>query len=470
MGRRLKNPYTIDELKIETATLDGRGIGRQEGRVVFVPDTVPGDVVAAHVYRKEKGSLVGKIEGLVAESADRVTPECNHFDTCRGCVWQQMSYDAQLRLKHDSVIETLKRIGNVEGQTVHPILGNETPFWYRNKLEFTFGARRYLLQSEIDSGEEIANQPALGYNVSGIYNKVLHVDQCLLQNEAVNEVRNAIWKFAVESEIPFYDERDHIGYLRNLVFRSTSRSGELMVMLVTAEGDHDQAASVFDYLKENFPAVTSAVHVINSKKNNAYYDQPWKYVYGPAFITENLGEWQFRVSPVSFFQTNSRQAERLYDVVRKFMGPGKVDLVYDLYCGAGSIGIYVSDLAEKIVGIEYSEDAVRDGEQNVGLNGLSNLEFFAGNMKELLNEDFIAAHGRPDIVITDPPRAGMDKPVVEQLMKLAPPKIVYVSCNPSTQARDLELMSGGYEVTDVQPVDMFPQTRHVENVALLRRK
>jgi len=468
MGRRIRKTYLIPELDISAASSDGRGIGRLDGQVVFVEGAIPGDRVAVEVYRKEKRNLIGRLQQIVSPSPSRRVPECRHFPLCRGCTWQMMIYTEQLRIKHDQVVEAIRRIGKTEPQKIQPILGNETPFWFRNKLEFSFGSLRFLTIEEMDRGLTPESENALGFNIRGHFNKILQVDECLLQTREVNPIKNAVRDFSVRNSFSFYDNKAHTGILRNLVFRTSNSTGEMMIILVTSIGGESAANEISRFTRENYPVVTSFIHLVNDKINNSYYDQPWTCLYGNPWITESLGRWNFRIGPVSFFQTNTNQAIRLYDIVRNFCGQSKQNIIYDLYCGAGSIGIYLSDLAEKIIGIEFADEAVADARQNVILNGLFHLSFYSGDMKKILTEDFISKEGAPDLVITDPPRAGMEKSVIEQLMKLSPPAIIYVSCNPATQARDIELMGEKYLLAEIQPVDMFPHTKHVESVALLK--
>ncbi|MCB9230585.1 MAG: 23S rRNA (uracil(1939)-C(5))-methyltransferase RlmD [Bacteroidia bacterium] len=469
MGRRKTKrlePFLAEGLEIIDILKDGSGLARKDGKVIFVKDAVPGDVVDARVWRKHKGNFFADLKKLVKPSPDRVQAACAHFDHCGGCKYQNLSYPAQLRFKEKSIRDAFERIGKVEWENWRPIIGMNPPYHYRNKLEFTFGDQRWVTQEQLDAGTQFPYPEALGFNISGVYHKILDIDSCLLGNALIDEIRNDVREFAVKVGISFHNNKDHHGYLRNLVFRISEATGEVMIILVVWEDKPELLDKIFTHLQAKFPQITSFIWVINEKLNNSYYDQGWRLWGGKSTLVEQLGPWKFSISPTSFFQTNTSQAKVLYDVVREFVGE-KVKTLYDLYCGAGSIGIYLSDLAEKVVGIEYVDDAVKDAKINLDLNGLSHLKFFSGDMRKMLTDEFTAKHGKPDVIVTDPPRNGMDKEVVLQLLKIRAPRIVYVSCGPSTQARDLELLKEAYRVVEVQPVDMFPHTAHVENVVLL---
>ncbi len=467
MGRRKKRSYTVEGVTIVDTSAKGRGIGKKDGQVIFVEKTVPGDVVDVLVTGKKKKVPHGRVQRWVEPSPDRIEARCAHFGECGGCKWQSLDYAKQLYYKEKTVRDAMERIAQMQVEDFRPILGCVEPFNYRNKVEFTFSNKRWIPAHILELGEKVEWKHALGYHVSGAFDKVLQIDECHLAWPVINEIRNAIHAFATEQEWEFYDIRNHTGYLRNVVFRTSEGTRELMVLLIVAEDQPERIDALFGHLAEHFPAITSFLYIHSTKLNSSYTDLipvPWR---GPEFITEHLGEWKYRISPTSFFQTNSLQAKALYNVVRDFVGTEKVGTIYDLYCGAGSIGIYVNDLAEKVVGIEYVESAVHDAHANCALNGLDHLEFYAGDMKRLLTDDWTSRHGVPEVVITDPPRAGMDEAVCRQLLKLGAPRIVYVSCNPGTQARDLAILAERYEVVAIQPVDMFPQTTHVENVAHL---
>ncbi|MEM7039639.1 MAG: 23S rRNA (uracil(1939)-C(5))-methyltransferase RlmD, partial [Bacteroidota bacterium] len=468
MGRRRKNKrYIVEEVPIVDTSTKGKGIGRKDDFVVFVEQAVPGDLVDVMVIGKQKKVPQGTIERMITPSEDRVEPRCQHFGDCGGCKWQNLGYEKQLYYKEKSVIDPIERIGHLEIGEVRPILGCALPFNYRNKVEFTFSNKRWVPGHIIRKQEPIDWYGAVGYHVARFFDKVIDIHTCHLHRPIIDDIRNEVRDFTRDNEMSWYDIREHEGYFRNMVFRTSEGTGELMLILLHGEEDPAQAIALFEHLEAKFPEITSFIRIHNHKMNATYGDlvaEAWK---GPAHITEHLGPWKFRISPTSFFQTNTHQAKVLYDQVRLFVGEEKVNTIYDLYCGAGSIGIYINDLAEQIVGIDYVEAAIQDAYANCDMNDLSHLKFYAGNMKDILTEEFVEREGRPDVIVTDPPRAGMDAPVVAQILKVKAPKIVYVSCNPGTQARDLALLSELYDVDVVQPVDMFPQTAHVENVALL---
>jgi len=471
MGRRIK-PFNTELEVIDTA-VDGRGIAKHGERIVFVEKAVPGDKVDAHIFRKEKKALVARIEEIQEASPHRIEPRCEHFGICGGCKWQHMSYEAQLEFKQKHVENAIIRIGKVEPKEKLPILACEKDLFYRNKLEFTASKDQWLTGDE--GALEDLDQRVLGFHVPRVFYKIVNIENCQLQLPIVNEIRNEVRDFAREHEIPFYDHREHTGSLRSLVFRSSLATGELMVILILADGDKKKADAVFTHLEKKFPQITDFLWIHNPKKNSSYTDLDFQVWKGKSYITEKLGKYSFQIRANSFFQTNPRQAEALYEVVREFLVESlgekeKVNLLYDLYSGTGSIGIFVSDYAEKVVGIEYVNEAIEDAKENVKLNQLEDkFSFYAGDMKKILNQEFIAEHGKPEILIADPPRAGMDPKVVNRILEMAPEHIIYVSCKASTQARDIALLKENYELLKIQPVDMFPQTAHVENVALLRR-
>lgn len=466
MSKRKQKHYTAEAVPIVDCTHDGKGIGRKEDWVVFVEKTVPGDVVDVRVIGKEKKVPVGVVERMITPSPDRVEAVCQHFGDCGGCKWQNLGYERQLTYKERQVTEALRRIGHLNVGEARPILRCESPFHYRNKVEFTFSNRRWVPADQLQKGEPIDWNGALGYHVARFFDKVIAIDDCHLHWPVINAIRNAIRDFAKGQGLDWYDIKAHTGYYRNILFRTSEGTGELMLMVIVAEDNAVPVEELYRHLEPRFPEVTSYLWLHNAKYNDSYSELEPRVYKGNPYIVEHLGPWKFRVSPTSFFQTNTRQAQRLYDVVREFVGEKQATL-YDLYCGAGSIGIYINDLAEKVVGVEYVESAVRDAYENCRLNGLDHLSFYAGNLKDILNAEFVQREGSPDVVVTDPPRAGMDEAVVRQLLAIAPPKIVYVSCNPATQARDLQLLATKYAVKVSQPVDMFPQTSHVENVVLL---
>lgn len=470
MGRKKNKPYLVEEVTVVDTEKGGKGIGKKDGKVYFVEKTVPGDIVDVWVNSKVKKIPAGRVERWIKRSEDRVEPVCSHFGTCGGCKWQSLSYEKQLFFKEKAVHDAFTRIGHLEIGNMHPILGCESPLHYRNKVEFTFSTKRWVPQEMIESGEAIDWEGALGYHVARFFDKVVDVESCYLHWPVINEIRNEIRHFAKAHSFSYYDIRANEGFLRNIVFRTSEGTKELMLLLIIGEEEIQKVEALFQHLSEKFTAITSFLWLYNSKKNSSFSDLTPVSWEGPSEITEHLGPWKYRISATSFFQTNTNQAKLLYDQVRRFLGEEKVGTIYDLYCGAGSIGIYVNDLATKVVGIEYVESSIRDAWKNCELNGVDHFSFHAGDMKKLLTTELVEKEGAPDVVITDPPRAGMDEAVVRQLLEIAAPKIIYVSCNPATQARDLALLSEMYEVRDVQPVDMFPQTTHVENIAYLVKK
>ena len=476
MGRKRRiQPFTA-EMELLDAASDGRAVARHEGEVIFVEGGVPGDQAEVLVFGKQKQVLVGRIKALHRPSDHRVEPQCVHFDHCAGCKWQQMAYEAQIAFKEKQVVNILRRVGKVDIGEVLPILGAPQPYWYRNKLEFSFSTKPWLTPEDMDN--PAIDHRSLGFHAPRFFDKVLNIEQCLLQRDLTNQVRNALRDYARAQNIPFYNIREHTGFLRTLTFRSSRYLDEFMVILVVAEDDAERVDQIFSHLAEQFPDITSFIWVYNPKLNSVYNDLPYREWHGPGYLTEKLGDYRFRIRPVSFFQTNPEQAERLYGVVRDFLletlptGQARHPVMYDLYSGTGSIGIFLEQYADKIVGVEYVESAVQDAWENVRLNELpeARFSFYAGDMKDLLRAPLVDKEGHPDLVIADPPRQGMDTKVVKRLLEIMPQHIIYVSCKPATQARDLELMRRWYEVVKIRPVDMFPQTAHVENVALLRRR
>ena len=444
---------------------DGMGVAKADGKVYFIEHTVIGDVVEILPLRRKKNAWQTRLLNIIQPSTDRIVPDCRYFGTCGGCKFQHIRYEAQLHFKQKQVEDALIRIGKLTIPAIQPILGCEQPFGYRNKVEFTFSSKRWLSTSEIQSEETISQSPALGFHVPQIFDKIVDIHECFLGDELVNAIRNRVREVALENQIPFYDIRNHTGLLRNLVLRNSPVTGERMVILILAYEQKPVTDLIFGTLEAEFPEITSFIQIINPKQNDSYSDLPFSVWKGKSCLTERLGEFEYLISPVSFFQTNTKQAEKLYQIVKNRMS--KHEIVYDLYCGAGSIGIFVSALAKQIYGIEYVAKAVDDANLNCQQNQLSHLQFFAGNLAEVLTADFVQKTGKPDLIITDPPRAGMDPKVCKQLLEIESPKIIYVSCNPATQARDLQILSEKYEIVFVQPVDLFPQTAHVETVVEL---
>jgi len=475
MGRRKIRPFHAELEIVDTAT-DGRGIARHDNRVVFVTGGVPGDILQTYIHKKEKKSLVGKIESVVQSSPLRTTPVCQHFGICGGCKWQMMAYSAQLTYKHKQVTDALARIAKVDIGEILPIVPSPNPYFHRNKLEFTFSNKAWLTQEQIQS-DSVFDQRVLGFHVPKFFDKIIDIQTCHLQLPIINDIRNTIRDFAREQAIPFYDIRTHEGFLRNLIFRTSAATGEIMLILIVASENRQWIDQILALVQEKFPSINHILWIVNTKFNSSYSDLPFSVWKGEPYLTEKLGDYHFHIGPTSFFQTNPLQAKRLYQVVYDWLKEVSVaeiaplQTVYDLYTGTGSIGIFVSELAQKIVGLEYVPAAIDDAWRNVKLNHLEDkFSFYAGDIKNLLTDELLQKEGSPDVVITDPPRQGMEPTVVERLIELAPHQIIYVSCKPATQARDIQLLSEQYEVLRIQPVDMFPQTVHVENVALLKKK
>ena len=475
MGRKKWKAYHTN-LEVIDAASDGRAVAKENNRVVFIKQAVPGDLLEVELYKREKKALAGRIVKIISPSSDRIQPRCEHFGVCGGCKWQMMSYESQLRYKEKQVRDCFERIAKVEVEEFIPILPSPSPFHYRNKLEFTFGTKAWLTKEQIATGE-VFDARVLGFHAPGYYDKIIDVESCYLQNKVINPIRNSLRDFCRSENIPFYNVHTHEGLLRNLIFRSSQNGKELMVILVVNEGHPDYIQAIFSHLSSLFPQVSSWVYIVNNKLNSSYSELPFTVWKGSETIQEKLGDYHFQISPTSFFQTNPGQAQRMYSLLREWMqsllpeGKQRFDCIYDLYTGTGSIAIFVSRLAEKIVGIEYVDSAVGDARKNIELNRLdTEFSFYTGDMKKILSPELIAKEGRPELIITDPPRQGMDKKVIEQLLTLAPPFILYISCKPATQARDISLLNEKYQVERVQPIDMFPQTAHVENMALLKLK
>jgi len=470
---------------IDSMAAEGKCVARIDGQVIFIDGGAPGDTVDVSLTKIKKQFLEGKVSKITQVSPSRVTPFCIHFGTCGGCSWQHIDYAAQLSYKHRQVVDNLERLGGltlvpalsrdpVDGPTlpeVNNILGSEQIRHYRNKLDFTFSANRWLTKDELTSGMAFG-EPALGYHIPRMYDKVFDVKECHLQSDPSNAIRLAVRDVCVRESIPFFDLRKQIGFLRTLTIRTTT-TGEVMIILQVTYDKMEWTGKILEELERLFPQITSFQFIINGKRNDTFGDldvQCWK---GNPYITEKMikpdktGELQFRVGPKSFYQTNSRQAQRLYQVAWEFAALTGNETVYDLYTGTGTIACFIAANAGKVVGLEYVAAAVEDAKVNSKLNGLNNTDFFAGDIKDLLDDTFLDTHGRPDVVITDPPRAGMHENVTRMLLKASPKRIVYVSCNPATQARDLAILSEKYQITRVQPVDMFPHTVHVENVVVL---
>lgn len=465
---RGKKPL-IENVEIEKIAAEGKSIAHVEEKVLFVPNTVPGDIVDVQVTRKRKSFMEGYITRVRKYSDIRVEPFCAHFGVCGGCKWQNLPYDMQLQFKQQEVIDNLQRIGKVELEGIRPIIGSPRTERYRNKLEYTFCNKRYLTREEISEEGEVERQPAVGFHVPGLFDKVVDIKRCHLQESPSNEVRDFIREYALARGWDFYDIREHRGLLRTLIVR-TSSTGEVMVIVTFGEDRKTEREELLGAVAERFPEITSLLYVVNEKMNDTITDQEVVCFRGTDHIFERMEDLRFKIGPKSFYQTNSEQAYNLYSRARELAGLTGNEVVYDLYTGTGTIANFVARQAAKVVGIEYVPEAIEDARVNSALNGIHNTLFYAGDMKDVLNDAFIARHGRPDVIITDPPRAGMHPDVVETILRAAPRRIVYVSCNSATQARDLHLMDAAYRVTAVQPVDMFPHTHHVEDIVLLERR
>jgi len=474
MGK-LKNKV-LENLEVTGYAAGGKSIAKLEGKVVFIEGAVPGDIVDVRLSKNKKDWAEGKAIRFERFSQDRVVPFCKHFGVCGGCKWQMLPYEKQLQYKQQEVADQMKRIGKIDLPEMLPIAGSSETMFYRNKLEFTFSSKKYFTQAEMDAipmpedgPRGLPPIPALGFHVPGSFDKVIDIDECFLQSSPTNEIRNFIREQALAHRLSFYDIRNHTGLLRNLMVRLCS-TGDLMVNLVFGDENEKVRIALLDAIKLQFPQITSLFYTINRKMNDSLQDQTPILYHGNPFAIEQLGNLKFKVSPKSFFQTNTKQAERLYQITKDFADLKGNEIVYDLYCGTGSIGIFLSDKAKKIVGVEVVEEAVEDAHENTTLNGINNAAFFAGDVATVCNDVFFEQHGRPDVIITDPPRAGMHEKLVNQILMMEAPVVVYVSCNPATQARDLQLLSEKYKVTAIQPVDMFPHTHHIENVVQLRLK
>lgn len=456
----------LENISIETVSSDGRGIARVDNKVVFVDYALPGDVVNIQVRKSKKSFSEGVIQQLISPSTQRVQPFCNHFSVCGGCTWQQATYEDQLKYKHQIVVDAFTRLAKVEIPAIPAVLGSAQNRYYRNKLEFTFTDRYWLTDAEVKEGLQIEDRRGVGFHVPGSFSGVLDVKHCYLQPDPSNAIRLAVKKFTLENNYTYFNLRSQEGQMRNLMIR-TALTGEILVLVLFHENNEEQINALMNFLATEFPQITSLQYIVNTKRNDTYFDLENVVYKGAPYIIEQLGDYKFKIGPKSFFQTNPDQAKVLYDVTREFAELQPHQTVYDLYTGVGSIAIYVSALCKHVAGIEYVEAAIADAKENAKLNNVSNCDFYAGDVRMILQKDFIEKNGKPDVVITDPPRAGMHEDVVKTLLELGAPKIVYVSCNAATQARDIQLLNEKYRVTKIQPVDMFPHTTHIENVAQL---
>jgi len=467
MGRKNTDKVVFHQIQVLDAGAKGVSVAKApDGKVIFIPNVVPGDVVDVQTFKKRKAYYEGKAVKFHELSEHRVDPICEHFGVCGGCKWQNMKYSQQLYYKQNEVKNHLQRIGKVELPEFETILGSEKQFFYRNKMEFSFSNSRWLTEKEIGSTEDLGNRNALGFHIPKMWDKILDIEKCHLQEDPSNAIRNEIRAFANDHNLAFFNPREHSGLLRTLMIRTAS-TGEIMVLIQFFEDDKANRELVLDHLYEKFPQITSLQYVVNAKQNDTIYDQDIKLYKGRNYILEEMEGLKFSINAKSFYQTNSDQAYELYKITRDYAGLTGEETVYDLYTGTGTIAQFVSKKAKKVIGVESVPEAILDAKANAERNNITNCEFFVGDMKVVFNEAFIAQHGKPDVIITDPPRDGMHAAVIDQILKIAPKKVVYVSCNSATQARDLALMDEKYTVTRVRPVDMFPQTHHVENVVLL---
>lgn len=468
--RRKNKRQVFENVEVIDAGAKGKTIGKApDGRVIFLTNTVPGDVVDVQTTKKRKAYFEGVATKFHSLSDKRTKPECEHFGVCGGCKWQDMGYEHQLFYKQKEVENNLKRIGHLELPEIMPIKGSEKKYFYRNKMEFSFSDSRWLTLEEIQSDNQIIDKNALGFHIPGMWDKILDINKCHLQEDPSNAIRLETKAFATKNNITFFNPRNQYGMLRTLMIR-TSSIGEIMVLVQFYENEETKRLLLLEHLKTIFPEITSLLYVINPKQNDTIYDQEIRCYHGRDHIFEEMEGLKFKINAKSFYQTNSNQAYELYKITRSFAGLTGNELVYDLYTGTGTIAQFVAKNAKKVIGIESVPEAILDAKSNAENNKISNVDFYVGDMKNVFNEAFINTHGMPDVIITDPPRDGMHKDVVQQILNIAPQKVVYVSCNSATQARDLELMKTLYDVTKVQPVDMFPQTHHVENVVLLEKK
>lgn len=479
MTRKHKPLPLLEHITIESVAAEGKCIFHYDDKVVFVPFCVPGDVVDVQITKKKHSFMEGRVERIISYSKVRETPMCEHFGICGGCKWQNLPYEEQLKAKQQQVFDQLTRIGKVELPPFQPILGSVKTKEYRNKLEFGCANKRWYTKEEIaalppkEEGQEgNLSESAIGFHITGAFDKIYPIKKCWLMDDLHNEIRNEISRYAKENSISFYDIRAQHGLLRDLMMRN-SNTGEFMLLVqfhYDEEGDEQKAMQLLQHIADTFPQITSLIYVDNQKGNDTFGDLELTTFKGTVFIYETMEDLKFKVGPKSFYQTNTDQAYHLYCVARSFAQLTGGELVYDLYTGTGTIANFVAHQAKQVIGIEYVPEAIEDAKENSHVNGINNTLFYAGDMKDILTDDFIQGHGQPDVIITDPPRAGMHADVVKVILNASPKRIVYVSCNPATQARDLQLMDADYKVAAVQPVDMFPHTPHVENVVLLERR
>ncbi|QES89612.1 23S rRNA (uracil(1939)-C(5))-methyltransferase RlmD [Rhizosphaericola mali] len=473
--RRKKERIVLENVLVTDYAAEGKSLARVEGKVVFIENSIPGDIVNVQLSKNKKDFAEGFPLRVVQYSPERIEAFCTHFGICGGCSWQTLPYELQLKYKQQQVVDNLTRIGKIELPEIQPILGCGETQGYRNKMEYTFSTKKYIPRENFIALKEdnlldnAQNEGAAGFHAKGFFDKVVEIEKCYLQEEPTNKIRNFVAAWGRENNIPFYNIKEHTGWLRNMMVRIAT-TGEIMINLVVGYEKKSWREEILGKIETEFPEITTILYTINEKKNDSIYDLEPKSWKGNGFIYEKLEHFKFKISPKSFFQTNTRQAEKLYQVVRDFAELDGSQVVYDLYCGTGSIGIFVSDKAKKIVGVEVIDDAIKDAKINAAENNVNDAVFFAGDVIKICDDAFFEEHGKPDIVITDPPRAGMHEKLVQKLLEMEVPEIVYVSCNPATQARDLALLDAKYQVIKVQPVDMFPHTLHIENVVKLKLK
>jgi 23S rRNA (uracil1939-C5)-methyltransferase len=468
--RKPKKNIVFEQVLVENYAAEGKSLARRDGKVIFIEGTVPGDVVDVRLGKNKKDWAEGYPLRFHSYSRERAEPFCQHFGVCGGCQWQMLPYEKQLQYKHQQVKDNLTRIGKIELPEFLPIVGAKDDKFYRNKLEFTFSTKEYLPEASFDKNDKArAFHSALGFHAKGFFDKIVQIEKCWLQPEPQNELRNAVREFAYQKGYSFYDFREHKGLLRNLQFRICT-TGEVMVNVVFGEDDIKARNEILSFIHQRFPAITTLLYTINLKWNDSLFDQEPNVYEGKGYVEEKLEDFRFKIGPKSFFQTNTKQGERLYQITRDFAELDGSQILYDLYCGTGSIGIFCSSSAKKIIGVEAIDAAVQDARENAVLNAISHAQFFTGDVIDVCNDKFFQMHGRPNVIITDPPRAGMHQKLVEKILEMEAPIVVYVSCNPATQARDLALLDAKYVVTKVQPVDMFPHTHHIENVVQLKRR
>lgn len=469
MSKKKKQLPILENVTISKIAAEGKAIAKIDDLIVFVPYVVPGDIVDLQITRKKNSYAEARVIQIKKYSNERQTAVCEHFGVCGGCKWQILPYQEQLRYKQQQVSDSLIRIGKVKLPEITPILGSSKTLFYRNKMEYTFSNKRWLTEIEIKSGNTFDDMNVLGFHIPGMFDKVMNINKCWLQNDIANDIRNSIKKYCLEHDYTFFDLRNQEGLMRNIMIR-TMDSGEIMVLVQFFYDNEKKRRDLLQYIADQFPQITSLLYVINGKANDTITDQEIHVFSGRDCIYEEMEGLQFKIGPKSFYQTNSSQAYELYKIARIFAGLTGNELVYDLYTGTGTIANFIAKNAKQVIGIEYVPEAIEDARINAELNNIENTLFFAGDMKNILTQEFVANYGRPDVIITDPPRAGMHDDVTEVILAVEPAKIVYISCNPATQARDLSLLDTKYEVVQVQPVDMFPHTHHVENVVLLEKR